>query len=243
MKPIVAILAGGLGTRLTEETIIKPKPMVEIGGKPILWHIMKTYAHYGFNEFVIAAGYKGETIHDYFESDPEVTQEDWIVTILNTGLDTQISGRIRRILEHTKDRTFLTYGDGLANINIKDLLWFHKYQGKMATITVVRPPSRFGQVFFDQRDGKTITKVDEKPLQGSYINGGFMVLEPEILTVGDFADDEIFEQVYLPKLAEMGQLNGYIHDGFWQCMDTIRERDILNEMWETGNAKWRVWHD
>jgi len=241
MKPIVTILAGGLGTRLTEETIIKPKPMVEIGGKPILWHIMKTYAHYGFNEFVIATGYKGEVIEDYFTA--YCKEPTWKVQVLPTGGDTQISGRIRRILERTKDRTFLTYGDRLANINIKDLLWFHKYQGKMVTITVVRPPSRFGQVFFDQRDGKTITKVDEKPLQGSYINGGFMVLEPEVLTIGDFADDEIFEQVYLPELAEMGQLNGYIHDGFWQCMDTIRERDILNEMWETGNAKWRVWHD
>jgi glucose-1-phosphate cytidylyltransferase len=264
MKPYVAILAGGLGTRLSEETIIKPKPMVEIGGKPILWHIMKIYSHYGFNRFVIALGYKGEVIKDYFLNYPftEAKQvnvnlclgekshsecnERWDITLLETGQDTQISGRVRQIMEFTKDTTLLTYGDGLADINICDLMEFHHRQGKIATITAVCPPSRFGRVVFSP-DGVSIDEFDEKPVEGGeygdYINGGFMVLEPDILKLGPYADDEIFERVYLPRLARKHELAGYVHSGFWQCMDTIREKQMLNQMWENKKAKWKVWND
>lgn len=239
-KPPVAILAGGKGTRLSEETCLIPKPMVEIGGKPILWHIMKIYAHYGFREFVIALGYKGEIIKDFFLSPYWV--DNWVVHLLDTGEETQISGRVRRILEFTKSTTMLTYGDGLANIVVPQLLEFHRYQSCSATVTAVHPPSRFGRLKLSPHNDHVIDFA-EKPLDDEWINGGFMVLEPSILTYGPYRDDEIFERVYLPRLAEEQELASYTHHGFWQCMDTIREKQILNSLWESGNAPWKVWND
>lgn len=259
-KPPVAILAGGRGTRLSEETNLIPKPMVEIGGKPILWHIMKIYAHYGFKEFVIALGYKGEIIKDYFlhyeytsASHMEIDLrkggqyhsecvEDWIIHLLDTGEESQISGRVRRIMELTKTTTMLTYGDGLANIDIQQLLDFHRSQKRFATITAVHPPSRFGRLQLSN-DKECVTAFDEKPLNDEWINGGFMVLEPDILTYGPYRDNENFERMYLPRFAEERELSSYVHKGFWQCMDTIREKQILNSLWETGSAPWKVWND
>lgn len=242
MIPPVAILAGGLGTRLSEETDIKPKPMVEIGGQPILWHIMKIYAHYGFKEFIIALGYKGDYIKDYFMQNKP--PHDWRVHLLDTGEATQISGRVRRILQFTCTTTMLTYGDGLADVNVAKLFKFHQAHQGMMTITAVRPPSRFGRVWFAE-DKVTICNFDEKPLSAGeeFINGGFMVADPKMLLEFDLGDDEIFERVYLPRLASRRQLVGYVHNGFWQCMDTIREKQLLNEMWATGDAKWKVWND
>ncbi len=236
MKPPVAILAGGKGTRLSEETVVKPKPMVEIGGKPMLWHIMKIYATYGYTRFIIALGYKGDMIREYFS----FRSGDWEVTCLDTGEETQISGRVRRILQHTGETTMLTYGDGLADIDVDKLLEFHRFNKTLATVTAVRPPSRFGRLQFHS-SSNLVSAFDEKPVDGEYINGGFFVLEPDILDWGRYGDDEIFERVYLPKLAEARQLAGYIHTGFWQCMDTIREKELLNKMWEKGDAKWKIW--
>lgn len=262
MKYPVAILAGGFGSRLSEETNLIPKPMVEIGGKPILWHIMKIYSHFGYKEFIIALGYKGNVIKDYFlhylysRADRmtldipggirsySAQEEGWVVHLLDTGEKTQISGRIRRILEYTKETTLLTYGDGLANIDIDQLVRFHKSQGTLATVTAVNPPSRFGRIQFDY-GYRLVKSFDEKPVgsDDEYINGGFFVFEPEILSLGEFKDDEIFERTYLPLLAKEGQLSGFIHNGFWQCMDTLREKQLLNDLWESGKAEWKVWDD
>lgn len=236
MKPPVAILAGGKGTRLSEETTVRPKPMVEIGGKPILWHIMKIYAAYGYTRFIIALGYKGEMIRDYFM----FRSGDWDITFLDTGLETQISGRVRRILQHTGETTMLTYGDGVADINIDKLLVHHREAKTLATVTAVQPPSRFGRIKF-LPGSNLVSSFDEKPLDEEYINGGFFVLEPEILDLGEYRDDEIFERIYLPKLVQSKQLSGYLHTGFWQCMDTIREKELLNDMWDKGEAKWKIW--
>lgn len=253
----VAILAGGLGSRLSEETAIKPKPMVEIGGQPILWHIMKIYAAYGLKEFVLALGYKGEVIKNYFVNyryqinslivslaDGEVVvpnskHEDWTVHLVDTGLDTQTGGRVKRIIDYVgNEPLMLTYGDGVCNLNIGRLLQFHRAHGKLATVTAVRPPARFGGISFN---GDLVARFEEKPQIGEgWINGGFFVLEPG---VADYIerDNTIFEQEPLERLAADGQLVAYRHDGFWQCMDTLRDVRLLESMWESGQALWRVW--
>jgi glucose-1-phosphate cytidylyltransferase len=253
----VAILAGGLGTRLTEETIIKPKPMVEIGGKPILWHIMKIYAAHGFKEFVIALGYKGELIKDYFLNyrysahsltvnldSGNVTihdgvSENWTVHLLDTGLSTQTGGRVKRVAEFIGREPFmLTYGDGVSNINIPALLDFHRSRRKLVTITAVRPPARFGQMVIE---GEKVTHFEEKPQIGEgWINGGFFVLQPEIIQYIQ-GDHTAWERGPLERLAAEGQLVAYQHDDFWYCMDTLRDVNFLDKLWLEGSAPWKVW--
>ena len=255
MKAI--ILAGGLGTRLSEETSLKPKPMVEIGGYPILWHIMKIYSVYGIREFITALGYKGEIIKGYFtnyhnlNTDISVDissgkikrynshDENWIVHLLDTGVDTQTGGRIKRAMQFAGgERVMATYGDGLANINISELLKFHKSHGKLATLTAVRPPSRFGAIDFS---GDQVVDFREKPQVGEgWINGGFFVLEPEVAGYIE-GDDMPFERYPLETLSKEGQLMAYRHDGFWQPMDVIREKQLLEKLWQSGNAPWKVW--
>jgi len=250
------ILCGGLGTRLSEETQLKPKPMVEIGGRPMLWHIMKTYERYGFNEFTLALGYKSEVIKDYFlnyhalQSDLTVhlkngqidhskpTAEDWHVSLIDTGALTMTGGRLLRLKEYfqSENETFmLTYGDGVCDVDMNELLAFHRSHGKLATVTAVRPSARFGGMQID--DGKVLD-FREKPQSGEgWINGGFFVFEPgvfEYLT----DDDTILERAPLEKLVEDGQLMSYQHPGYWQCMDTIRDRDLLQEIWDSGDAPW-----
>ncbi len=252
----VAILAGGLGTRLSEETSIKPKPMVEIGGKPILWHIMNTYASFGFQEFVIALGYKGEVIKDYFLNyhhrahsltvqlkTGNVTTytrdvEDWTVHLLDTGYDTQTGGRVKQIAEFIgNERFMLTYGDGVGNINIPALLDFHEKHRKLATLTAVRPPARFGQLAFD---GDQVTHFEEKPQAGEgWINGGFFVLEPEVANYIE-GNSTYWEREPLVKISSEGQLVAYRHDDFWQCMDTLRDVHLLEKLWQEGTAPWKI---
>jgi glucose-1-phosphate cytidylyltransferase len=250
----VAILAGGLGTRLSEETTVKPKPMVEIGGRPILWHIMRGYAAYGFKEFVIALGYKGEIIKDYFlnyhlrarnltvhlkSGDVALHEgdgEDWTVHLLDTGIDTQTGGRVRRVAEFIGDEPFmLTYGDGVSNIDVSRLAEFHATHGKLATITAVRPPARFGQMTFERDQ---VTEFVEKPQIGEgWINGGFFVLEPQIVRyIPD--DQSTWEREPLQMLAAEGQLVAYRHKDFWHCMDTLRDVQLLNGIWAEGDAPW-----
>jgi glucose-1-phosphate cytidylyltransferase len=253
----VAILAGGLGTRLSEETTVKPKPMVEIGGKPMLWHIMNIYAAYGFKEFVIALGYKGEIVKDYFINYHYHTRgltvnlksgsitalddrgEDWIVHLLDTDANTQTGGRVKRVAEFIGDEPFmLTYGDGVANIDIPALLNFHKTQGKLVTLTAVRPPARFGQMTID--DG-SVAEFKEKPQIGEgWINGGFFVLEPGIREYIQ-GDHIIFEREPLEHLATDGQLVAYQHPDFWLCMDTLRDVQMLEKLWDGGKAPWKIW--
>ncbi len=251
----VILLCGGLGTRLSEETQIKPKPMVEIGGRPIVWHIMKSYEQYGFKDFILALGYKGEVIKDYFlhyharQSDLTVhlksgtvdysnpTAEDWNVSLVDTGPLTMTGGRLLRLKSHVIDEgTFmLTYGDGVSNIDIKKLLEFHRSHGKIATVSAVRPPVRFGELLMD---GQKVSQFQEKPQAGEgWINGGFFVFETGVF---DFikGDETLLERDPLEKLAEIGELMAYHHPGFWQCMDTIRDRDFLQNAWERGNAPW-----
>ena len=254
----VAILAGGLGTRLSEETTVKPKPMVEIGGKPILWHIMNIYASYGFKEFVIALGYRGELIKDYFvnyhyrsrnltvqlrNGDISVHEgdgEDWIVHLLDTGADTNTGGRVKRLAEFIGNEPFmLTYGDGVSNINIPKLIEFHQTQKKLATLTAVRPPARFGQMVLD--DGK-VTEFKEKPQIGEgWINGGFFVLQPEVVNYIE-GDQTAWEFDSLEKIAADGQLAAYQHEDFWQSMDTLRDVNELEKFWREGNAPWKLWN-
>jgi glucose-1-phosphate cytidylyltransferase len=253
----VAILAGGLGTRLQEETTVKPKPMVSIGGKPILWHIMKIYASHGFNEFALALGYKGEVIKDYFlnyrhrsssitvqllTGDVSVREdraEDWTVHLFDTGETTQTGGRIRRLSHLIGQEPFLlTYGDGVTNLDISKLLEFHKSHGKLATITAVRPPARFGDIAFD---GNLVTQFEEKPQSGGgWINGGFFVLEPGVIDYID-GDQTLFEQEPLERLAAAGQLMAYKHEGFWQCMDTLRDVRLLESLWNSDHIPWKIW--
>ena len=255
----VVMLAGGYGTRISEESHLKPKPMIEIGGKPILWHIMKEYSYYGFNEFVICAGYKQHVIKEWFANyylhnsditfdfsdDNKMTvhsnvAEPWKVTIVDTGLNTMTGGRIKRIRDYVGDETFmLTYGDGVCDINIKELLEFHKKHGKLATITAVQLGQRFG--ILDIKDDGVITSFREKDdSDGARINGGYMVLEPGVF---DYLEDDttVFEQGPMKSLAADGQLMAYEYDGYWQCMDTKREMDKLNELIEKGEAKWMKW--
>jgi len=253
----VAILAGGLGTRLSEETTIKPKPMVEIGGKPMLWHIMNIYAAYGFKEFVIALGYKGELIKDYFLNyhyrsrsltvrlkNGEVTihegdHEDWIVHLLDTGIETNTGGRVKQLAEFIGNETFmLTYGDGVSNVNIPRLIDFHKQQKKLVTMTAVRPPARFGQMVIEDH---RVVQFKEKPQIGEgWINGGFFVLEPGI-TKYIPNDHTAWEFESLEQIAEAGQLSAYQHEDFWQSMDTLRDVHNLEKLWQEGKAPWKLW--
>lgn len=253
----VGILAGGLGTRLSEETVSRPKPMVEIGGQPILWHIMKLYATYGFTEFLIALGYKGEIIKNYFLNyryrvnnltvqlnNGEISihnelAENWIIHLLDTGLETQTGGRIKQLAQYVGNETFmLTYGDGVANVDLQRLLAFHRYHGRLCTVTAVRPPARFGGMIFD---GDAVTRFEEKPQIGEgWINGGFFVLEPEVINYID-GDSTVFEREPLERLAEDRQLMAYRHDNFWQCMDTLRDVRLLDSLWQNGQARWKVW--
>ncbi|MEY2819700.1 MAG: hypothetical protein RL275_3163 [Chloroflexota bacterium] len=253
----VAILAGGLGTRLAEETQIKPKPMVEIGGKPILWHIMKIYSSYGFNEFVIALGYKGEVIKDYFLNFHHYSHsltvqlnngqvnihdskgENWKVHLLDTGHDTQTGGRVKQVAEFIGNEPFmLTYGDGVSNVNINSLLDFHRSNKKLATLTAVRPPARFGHLVFE---GDQVVRFDEKPQVGEgWINGGFFVLQPEIITYIE-NNSTYWEREPLEMLSAQRQLSAYRHNEFWQCMDTLRDVHMLEKVWQEGNAAWKTW--
>ncbi len=253
----VIILCGGLGTRLREETELRPKPMVEIGGRPILWHIMQGYATYGFKEFILALGYKGEAIKryflDYYHLHSNLTislaagavtahdgeREDWLVHLVDTGLVTETGGRVKRLARWLGRETFmLTYGDGVCDANIPDLLRFHQGHGRLATVTAVRPPARFGGLSFN---GDLVTDFSEKPQIGEgWINGGFFVLEPGVL---DYlaGDETILEREPLEHLAKDGQLAAYRHAGFWQCMDTLRDVRLLESLWESGKAPWKVW--
>lgn len=254
----VVILAGGYGTRISEESHLKPKPMIEIDDKPILWHIMKIYSHYGFNEFVICLGYKGYMIKEffahYFLHTSDVTydmsnnnmtvhnsySEPWKVTLVNTGLNSMTGGRVKRIQEYTNNETFmLTYGDGVADIDIKKLLEFHRSHGKYATITAVQPGGRFGVL--DIEDDGAIDKFREKRREdGGWINGGFMVMEPQVFQYLR-GDDTVFEREPLETLAKTGQLCAYRHTGFWQCMDTLRDKKYLEQLLSEGKAPWKVW--
>jgi len=258
MKTI--ILAGGYGTRLSEETETRPKPMVEIGSRPILWHIMKTYSHYGHSDFAVALGYKGEMIKRFFldyrllnrslsvslGQDHAVDwhdglDEQWNVDLLDTGTDTQTGGRLRRMLMNGEPTTtMMTYGDGVANIDISELLEFHRAHGKLATVTAVRPPARFGALTFD---GNQVTGFAEKPQLGEgWINGGYFVFEPQV--VDYIAGDETYlEREPLENLAKENQLVAYKHDDYWQPMDTLRDLQTLRALWDDGKAPWKVWDD
>ncbi|HEY3291859.1 MAG TPA: glucose-1-phosphate cytidylyltransferase [Anaerolineae bacterium] len=252
----VVILAGGLGTRLSEETVVRPKPMVDIGGRPILWHIMQWYARFGFNEFVIALGYKGEQIKEYFLNyyamgtditvslkDGSVTthggrHEDWTVHLVDTGLSTMTGGRLARLRNWLPDPTFMmTYGDGLSNVDLQTLLAFHAAHGKLATVTAVRPPARFGNIEFE---GDVVTQFAEKSQsREGWINGGFFVLDRQVLDYIE-NDETSWEAEPLGRLSQERQLVAYRHDGFWQPMDTIRERQVLVELWQSNQAPWMV---
>jgi glucose-1-phosphate cytidylyltransferase len=248
------ILAGGLGTRLAEETEVRPKPMVEIGGRPILWHIMRHYAHYGFREFVLALGYKGEDIKHYFldyhslSNDMAIDlatgrvtvgprqQEDWLVHLVDTGQKTNTGGRVKRLESLLSHDTFMvTYGDGVSNVDLQALLGFHRSHGRLATVTAVRPPARFGCLVFD---GDRVKEFAEKPQTGEgWINGGFLVLEPGVFRYLD-GDASSLEAHAMERLAADGELMAYRHDGFWQCMDTKRDLDMLRRLWDGGAPPW-----
>lgn len=255
----VVILAGGYGTRISEESHLKPKPMIEIGDKPILWHIMKEYSHYGFHEFIICCGYKQHIIKEWFANyflyNSDVTfdfandnamevhnnvSEPWKVTLVDTGLDTMTGGRIMRIQKYVGDETFmLTYGDGVSDINIKELVEFHKSHGKMLTLTAINVEQRFGVLELD-KDNVICSFREKNKSDGSCINAGYMVCEPEIFNMIE-GDSTVFEKEPLENAAMQGQLMAYKHYGFWQYMDTKRDKDKLDELWKTGKAPWKVW--
>lgn len=255
----VAILAGGVGTRLAEETEIKPKPMVEIGGQPILWHILKHYAHYGYNQFVVALGYKGEVIKKYvvdycsLNSNLRVNlrtgsvhmhggnKPDWTVELVDTGIPTLTGGRIKRLAPYLGDETFmLTWGDGVSDVNLHDLMAFHRSHGKLATLTAVRPPARFGHL---DLDADQVVEFSEKPQASEgWINGAFFVLEPAVFDYIE-GDDTQWEREPLEQLAKDGQLMAYRHHSFWQCMDTLRDKHLLESLWQGGNPPWKMWED
>jgi len=252
------ILAGGLGTRISEETHLKPKPMIEVGGKPILWHILKIFSARGINEFVICCGYKGYLVKEYFANYflhmSDVTfhmrmnsmevhhknAEPWEVTLVDTGETTMTGGRLKRVRDFVRDETFcFTYGDGVADVNISDLVAHHKLHGRLATVTAVQPPGRYGALQFSENAG--VGGFQEKPQgDGGWINGGFFVLEPEVIDRIE-GDNTSWEQAPLCSLAADGQLTAYKHTGFWQPMDTLRDRLLLEELWEKGQAPWKIW--
>lgn len=262
------ILAGGLGTRIAEETHLKPKPMIEIGDKPILWHIMKIYSSYGINEFIICLGYKGYLIKEYFQdyslhmSDITIdmqnkktivhnnTAEPWKVTLVDTGINTMTGGRLRKVAYYLKDEDCfcMTYGDGVADVNISELIKFHKSHGKLATLTAVSPPEKFGILKFTEDNNNITNSIEafkEKPIHNynnvnNYINGGFFVLSPQVIEYIE-SDEMPWERKPLEKLAELKQLEAYKHNGFWQCMDTIRDREVLLNMYLSNKAPWVVW--
>jgi len=254
----VGILAGGVGTRLVEETAIKPKPMVEIGGKPILWHILMHYSYYGHNDFVIALGYKGEHIKKYLMDYASLYSNltisikkghvrahsvdhhpDWTIDLIDTGLETLTGGRIKRLAPYLGNQTFmLTCGDGVSDVNLNELLKFHKSHGKLATVTAVRPTARFGYI---DLEGDMVTEFSEKPQTSEgWINGAFFVLEPGIFDYID-GDQTSWERKPMEQLAKDGQLMAYKHSGFWQCMDTLRDKHLLNQLWDSGKAPWMIW--
>ena len=258
----VVILAGGLGTRISEESHLKPKPMIEIGGNPIMWHIMKYYSHFGYNDFIICCGYKGYVIKEYFADyylhRSDITfdfsdenkmiihnnvAEPWKVTIIDTGVTTQTGARIKRVQKYLNgERFMLTYGDGVSDVDINALVKYHEERGKIATMTAIQPGGRFGVL--DIGENNNIKRFTEKAKEdGGWINGGFMVLEPQIF---DYLNDDpnlVFERAPLESVANDGQLSAFKHNGFWQCMDTMRDRIILNEMIENNNAPWMVWEN
>ena len=255
----VVLLAGGFGTRISEESHLKPKPMIEIGDHPILWHIMKQYSHYGYNDFVICCGYKGNVIKEYFANyylhNSDITfdftddnkmivhnnvAEPWKVTLVDTGLNSMTGGRVRRVKDYIGNEPFmLTYGDGVSDIDINKLVEFHKANGKMATISVYQPNNRFGVV--DIGENNVVKEFREKTKEdGDWINAGFMVLEPEMIDLIE-GDSTVFEKYPLEEAARRGQLCAYKHDGFWQCMDTLRDKQKLEELWASGESPWKVW--
>ncbi|AEF82575.1 glucose-1-phosphate cytidylyltransferase [Leadbettera azotonutricia] len=257
----VVILAGGYGTRLSEETELRPKPMVEIGGKPILWHIMKIYSHYGFNEFIVCCGYKSYYIKDYFYhyymhsaditidlADNKIEyhnsmSEPWKITLVDTGYETMTGGRIKRIQKYIGSEPFmLTYGDGVANINIAELLEYHKKNRRLATLTAVLPTGKFGALEIAE-DDRILSFIEKPHGDGSWVNGGFFVLQPEVFEYITEEDATVFERKPLENLAREGQLQSYKHSGFWKPMDTLRDKIELQALWETGNAPWKVWRE
>jgi glucose-1-phosphate cytidylyltransferase len=253
----LVILAGGLGTRISEESSIRPKPMIEIGGKPIIWHIMKCYSSFGINDFIICCGYKGYIIKEYFAnyflhtSDVTIDMqknslqiihkktEPWKVTLVDTGEVTQTGGRLKRVRDYIDDDFCLTYGDGLSSVNITDLISFHQNHGKLATMTAVQPPGRFGAI---DLDGSKVKAFLEKPIgDGGFINGGFFVLNPKVIDLID-SDDSAWENYPLQTLAKEKNLMAFSHKGFWQPMDTLRDKVLLEDLWNSGNAPWKLWY-
>lgn len=255
------ILAGGLGTRISEETHLKPKPMIEIGGRPILWHILKSYSAHGINDFIICAGYKGYVIKEYFANyflhTSDVTfdigrnsmevhsrnGEPWRVTVVDTGEETMTGGRLARVRQYLNDEPFcFTYGDGVSDVDIGKLLEFHAQRGKIGTVTAVQPPGRYGTMGFDPSHPDLVHQFQEKPVgDGAWINGGFFVLDPRAIDYIDNGDATIWERSPLEKLAQDGQLAAYRHDGFWRPMDTLRDKNELESLWDSGSAPWKTW--
>jgi glucose-1-phosphate cytidylyltransferase len=257
----VVILAGGYGTRISEESHLRPKPMVEIGGKPILWHIMKIYSHYGYNDFVICLGYKGYVIREFFANyylhTSDVTfdfannnnmtihnnvSEPWRVTLVDTGLDTMTGGRIKRIKKYLDNQRFmLTYGDGVSDVNVNELERYHVETGGLLSVTAVQPGGRFGVLDINDRTNQIERFVEKSKEDGGWINGGFMVVEPQVLDLIE-GDDTVFEGVPLERVVKRAGLNAYKHHGFWHCMDTIRDKGVLDKLWASGTAPWKVWN-
>lgn len=255
----VVILAGGFGTRISEESHLKPKPMIEIGDRPILWHIMKEYSYYGFNEFIICLGYKQHVIKEYFseyylhtsdvtfnmESNEMIihnnTAEPWKITLIDTGLNTMTGGRVKRIKDYVGNEPFmLTYGDGVCDVNIKELCKFHKKNGKIATITAIQPGGKFGALDINEKDNTIRNFMEKRKEDGGWINGGYMVLNPEIFDYIE-GDNTVFEKAPLEAIAKKGQLAAYKYDGFWQCMDTLKDKLYLDGLLEKNEAPWKVW--
>ena len=255
----VVILAGGFGTRLSEETVLRPKPMVEIGGKPILWHIMKMYSSFGFNDFIICLGYKGYVVKEYFSnyflhmSDVTIALsnnsteihnnycEPWEVTLIDTGLNTMTGGRIKQIMPYVDGKPFmLTYGDGVSNVNILELLNYHKSHGKLVTLTAAQPSGKFGSLNLDE-ENRVISFLEKPKGDGGWVNAGFFVMQPELFNYID-GDDIVLEREPLEKLSGEGELIAYKHSGFWQPMDTLRDKNFLEDLWQSGKAPWRAWN-